>query len=50
MCQTAGDVTLQVFDKVIVQVSIEQKTIQTTEMQLRLVHPQVLKFNDATHF
>lgn len=41
MCQTAGDVTLQVFDKVIVQVSIEQKTIQTTEMQLRLVHPQI---------
>lgn len=41
LTQTYGDITIHVFDKVIVQMSIEKKTIQSSEMQLKLVHPQI---------
>jgi len=39
--QTAGNVVFRVFDKVVVQISIEKKNIQSSEMKLRLVHPKV---------
>ncbi|XP_065668726.1 exosome complex exonuclease RRP44 isoform X2 [Hydra vulgaris] len=41
LSQTFGNVTIKVFDKVIVQVSIEKKTIQTSEMKLKLVRPEI---------
>jgi len=43
LTQTFGDTTIYVFDKVIVQMSIEKKTIQSSEMQLKLVRPKVRK-------
>ena len=36
-----GNVQFQSFDKVVVQISIEKKDVQTSEMKLRLVHPVV---------
>lgn len=41
MTLTYGNIRFQSFDKVIVQISIEKKDVQTSEMKLRLVHPLV---------
>jgi len=41
LTQSFGDTTIHVFDKVIVQMSIEKKTIQSSEMQLKLVRPKI---------
>ena len=41
MTLTYDNIQFQSFDKVIVQISIEKKDVQTSEMKLRLVHPVV---------
>ena len=41
MTQTYKDITLKVFDKVVVQVSIQKKNPQTSYMQTKLVTPYV---------
>lgn len=39
--QTAGDVTLRVFDPVTVQISIDKSNIQHQKLALKLVRPVV---------
>ena len=49
LTQSFGDTTIHVFDKVIVQMSIEKKTIQSSEMQLKLVRPKVHHYIDMIY-
>ena len=39
--QTANDVKLKLFDRVIVKISIETKNLQHQKMKLELVNPKV---------
>ena len=50
--QTAGDVVLRVFNKVIVQISIDRSNIQHQKLSLKLVTPEVsaIQIQDYPHF
>ncbi|XP_041376230.1 exosome complex exonuclease RRP44-like [Gigantopelta aegis] len=43
--QSAGDVVLHVFDRVIIQMSIDRSNVQHMKLSLKLVHPQIPGFS-----